>query len=302
MKNHIDFLEEVPALPVKLNFFPETQSNPSNEIEPIFLIPFGLNSQETLPPKKNLFHTKKEKTSFITFKRGNSKSVKKSNDNSVSKGRWTQKERILFAFALYKFGTDWKKIKNYISTRNMIQLRSHAQKFLEKLKYDNFIIQKGLDFKNYSWKESIQYLKENLTEVEFFNILYSIESELGDNNRMTEKYLKKKILNFKNNSNSIEETSNTALSSYDERNMNYSQSELDEGKQNDENENNYFTDIISIVEEDDYKNSLYKNFFGQKYDSAHNMFKKDLFSFQENIDSEQGNLECKCKLNSLFKL
>ena len=60
--------------------------------------------------------------------------------------------------------------------------------------------------------------------------------------------------------------------------------------------------LISIVEEDDYKNSLYKNFFGQKYDSAHNMFKKDLFSFQENIDSEQGNLECKYKLNSLFKL
>ena len=125
----------------------------------------------------------------------------------------------------------------------MIQLRSHAQKFLEKLKSDKFIVQKGLEFNDYNWRQSIEYLKENLSEDELLNVLYSIESELGDNNRMTEKYLKKKILNFKNNSNSIEETSNTALSSYDERNMNYSQSELDEGKQNYENENNYFTDI-----------------------------------------------------------
>ena len=294
MKYQTEPFEYISILPEKFNFTLEPKSNLTNEIEPIFLVPLELNPPQLVCQKKKLFSTKIEKTSFITLKRTNKKSVKKSDDNSVSKGRWTQKERIQFAFGLYKFGADWKKIKNYISTRDMIQLRSHGQKFLEKLKKDQFIIQKGLDFKNLNWKESIDYLKENLSEDEFLNILYSIESELGDNKRMTEKYLEKKRLKLKNDSSSIEEASNTALSSLDNK--------LNEEQVNDENERNNFSDIISIEEENKNKNDLYKNNFGKDYFSDYNVFKKCLFSFEENsIDSELESLEYKNELNFLFK-
>ena len=83
--------------------------------------------------KKNLFKTKKIKTKFITFKypiypiHSQKEKVPEMN---LSNGRWTRQERIKFAEAIYRFGMDWKKIKEYIATRNVKQLRSHAQKFL----------------------------------------------------------------------------------------------------------------------------------------------------------------------------
>ena len=58
----------------------------------------------------------------------------------MTKGRWTKEERIKFAFALYKFGTDWKKIKANIKKRIFIQLRSHGQKFLSKLNNNKIIV------------------------------------------------------------------------------------------------------------------------------------------------------------------
>ena len=71
---------------------------------------------------------------------------------------------------------------------------------------------------------------------------------------MTEKYLEKKRLKMKNDFSSIEEASNTALSSFDNK--------LNEVQVNDENEGNYLSDIISIEEESKNKNDLYKNCFG----------------------------------------
>jgi len=307
MNNPLNSLEDFPILPEIFNSFSEFESSPSNEIEPpIFSPPINLNSLDLCLPKKNLFITKKNKTSFITFKRKESNPVKKSKPNlsSLSKGRWTRKERLKFAYALFKFGTDWNKIKNYISTRSMIQLRSHAQKFLEKLKSDRFIVQKGLDFNNYNWRQSIEYLKENLSEDELLSVLYSIESELGDNNRMTEKYLERKRLKTKN---TFEESLNTALSSFDEsHNINFSGNKLNEDKTENSNLSYNFPDIINLDEENNQKNDLLQNYFDQNYNSVYNIFKKDLFSMDENsFNSEQDNREFKTKLNSfehLFKL
>ena len=92
-------------------------------------------TKKTFASKKNLFKTKKIKTKFITFKypiyQIHSQKEKVPEMN-LSNGRWTRQERIKFAEAIYRFGMDWKKIKEYIATRNVKQLRSHAQKFLYK--------------------------------------------------------------------------------------------------------------------------------------------------------------------------
>lgn len=51
-----------------------------------------------------------------------------------STGRWTQKEHILFIEGLKIYGKNWKKVESYIGTRTGTQIRSHAQKFFNRIK------------------------------------------------------------------------------------------------------------------------------------------------------------------------
>lgn len=48
-------------------------------------------------------------------------------------GRWSQEEQERFLKGCYFFKNDWEKIKDYIKTRTVPQIRSHAQKYLIKL-------------------------------------------------------------------------------------------------------------------------------------------------------------------------
>ena len=51
-----------------------------------------------------------------------------------STGRWTHKEHILFIEGLKIYGKNWKKVESYIGTRTGTQIRSHAQKFFNRIK------------------------------------------------------------------------------------------------------------------------------------------------------------------------
>jgi SHAQKYF class myb-like DNA-binding protein len=48
-------------------------------------------------------------------------------------GRWSQEEQDRFLKGCYFFKNDWEKIKDYIKTRTIPQIRSHAQKYLIKI-------------------------------------------------------------------------------------------------------------------------------------------------------------------------
>lgn len=56
-----------------------------------------------------------------------------SNSKPVSSGRWTKSEHQRFVEGLKLFGKDWKKVEDYVGTRNGAQVRSHAQKFFKRL-------------------------------------------------------------------------------------------------------------------------------------------------------------------------
>ncbi|CAH0521929.1 unnamed protein product [Peronospora belbahrii] len=47
-------------------------------------------------------------------------------------GRWTKKEHELFLEGLQRFGKSWKKISSLVHTRTLVQIRTHAQKYLQK--------------------------------------------------------------------------------------------------------------------------------------------------------------------------
>ena len=48
-------------------------------------------------------------------------------------GRWTQEEHALFLEGLKLHGKGWKKIAGLIETRTVVQIRTHAQKYFQKL-------------------------------------------------------------------------------------------------------------------------------------------------------------------------
>jgi SHAQKYF class myb-like DNA-binding protein len=52
-------------------------------------------------------------------------------------GRWTRAEHQAFLFALQQYGKEWKKVAAHVKTRTVVQTRTHAQKYFQKL-------QKGL--------------------------------------------------------------------------------------------------------------------------------------------------------------
>ena len=48
-------------------------------------------------------------------------------------GRWTAEEHRLFLQGLELHGKGWKKIAGLIQTRTVVQIRTHAQKYFQKL-------------------------------------------------------------------------------------------------------------------------------------------------------------------------
>ena len=70
------------------------------------------------------------------------------NNKINSKGRWIKEEHIRFIKGCLLYGNDWKKIEKYVKTRTSTQIRSHAQKFLIKLKkkYDIYDENKQLKY------------------------------------------------------------------------------------------------------------------------------------------------------------
>ena len=54
-----------------------------------------------------------------------------------NKGRWSKKEHDLFVECLTKYGKDWKKSAEVLKTRTVVQIRTHAQKFFQRLNKSN---------------------------------------------------------------------------------------------------------------------------------------------------------------------
>ena len=50
-----------------------------------------------------------------------------------SNGRWTRQEHQRFLEGLQKFGKEWKKVAAYVKSRTVVQTRTHAQKYFQKV-------------------------------------------------------------------------------------------------------------------------------------------------------------------------
>jgi SHAQKYF class myb-like DNA-binding protein len=135
-----------------------------------------------------------------------SKSVKQMKSSKKKKtcyneGRWSLEEHRKFIEAIAEYRKNWKNIQMYIGTRSSSQVRSHAQKFLLKLKMsENPNL--NLDFKTKEIKnlndviEEIIKRKQNNDEEKKYIIDYLMNLSLtlsNENSRSTLNSKKNKI-------------------------------------------------------------------------------------------------------------
>ena len=91
--------------------------------------------KKLLSPRKS--KVKDSQVKFITKKNFNERNEckKKPSDNLIfNEGRWSQEEHEKFLEGIVLYNVNWKKVKTLIETRTPMQVRSHAQKFFNKMK------------------------------------------------------------------------------------------------------------------------------------------------------------------------
>ena len=49
-----------------------------------------------------------------------------------NKGKWSENEHRAFVKGLVLYGKDWKRIHTLVPSRTLLQIRTHAQKYLKK--------------------------------------------------------------------------------------------------------------------------------------------------------------------------
>ena len=157
------------------------------------------------PKRKNIkFVLTKEEVPSMTFLK--KKIINKLDDNgNLNGGRWNKEEQFRFAEAVLKYGNDWKQIQRHVYSRNMTQVRSHAQKFLMKLKETNFMMNQKIN-PNLSWTKIMNYLRANFQYDELKDLFFSVEQ------KEEKKEEKKKIRRIINKSNKNKKKNNSEMS------------------------------------------------------------------------------------------
>jgi SHAQKYF class myb-like DNA-binding protein len=151
----------------------------------------------------------------------NNKKNKKNKESNLdlNEGRWSTEEHIKFIEGLVKYGKNWKNVQKYIGTRSVSQTRSHAQKFLLKLK-----MIKSTDFNLDLTDKKIKNLSNIIEEIKsknvnnedektflintLINLSKSISNEINGNKRRKKINIENPINNNINKNEQIIEVSN----------------------------------------------------------------------------------------------
>lgn len=102
------------------------------------------------PINEELSQKEPADTDFIDNNNCTAQEIEKG-DKTARLGRWTRSEHIRFIQALTLYGRDWRKVQLYVKTRTSTQARSHAQKFIVKIKKKGSDLQsflRSIDFNN----------------------------------------------------------------------------------------------------------------------------------------------------------
>lgn len=113
-----------------------------------------------------------------------------SNENNgvnYNQGRWTSLEHYKFLEALKRYGKEWQKVQQHVSTRTSTQARSHAQKFFVKLD------KKSLTLEEFLKDLDLEDVKRNLLSAGVDNTDYDEEREV---NMIANKKMRGSVMNL----------------------------------------------------------------------------------------------------------
>lgn len=109
---HVQIPIEIPKLKI-----------PNPEQEKFEKLKYYVTLKQTIPQKK----LKKMNINLST-------TAELSFPKDTKDGKWTDQEHELFLKGYEKYGNDWSRIsKEFVTTRNRRQVRSHAHKYLKKV-------------------------------------------------------------------------------------------------------------------------------------------------------------------------
>lgn len=146
--------------------------------------------------KKNIFLCKK--TIHFKTDKMSVNSKKKGDNNIFNEGKWSKEEHDKFLEGIELYGMNWKKVKKLVDIRTLIQVRSHDQKFYNRMKlYKDENL--GINFT----LNSIHNIKDMINQIKSISSNYNIKNTFK---YLSYKYInyerskKKSIKNIKNNS------------------------------------------------------------------------------------------------------
>lgn len=91
-------------------------------------------SQIDLPQSDNQsFMTKLRNKERVKYFKKNSLKLDLNKIIGNNNGKWTKTEKLIFIEEFLDNGNEWNRLEDSIKTRNASQIRSHAQKFFERL-------------------------------------------------------------------------------------------------------------------------------------------------------------------------
>jgi SHAQKYF class myb-like DNA-binding protein len=152
-----------------------------------------------LMPRKSKM--KETQVKFITKKSFNERKEcqKKSTDNFIfNEGRWTEEEHEKFLEGIVLYNINWKKVKTLIETRTPMQVRSHAQKFFNKMKVckdENL----GIDFtlntvRNFT--DMINQIKNNNSNYNIINVFKYLTDKCNNHEKTGKKIVERNYNNI----------------------------------------------------------------------------------------------------------
>lgn len=159
-----------------------------------------------------------------------SETSKRDGEENYKSGRWQPEEHQKFLEAIYKFGNEWKKVEEYVGSRSSSQARSHAQKFLVKIKRANL-----LDLDINLNKTSIRRLQEGCNQMNSEEYLKTItrlknvayEKKSSDflnlkrkNDENDKEIIQSLSSKFKNLTKSQIKSQSTSMKNFDNENLN----------------------------------------------------------------------------------
>ena len=120
------------------NNFDIIKNKDNRQVEPInkiFISKKFFNPKMPNKEEKSSIKFLSKKTMRFKVEKEEEYNKKKAIENlDINEGRWTKDEHDKFLDGIVQFGINWKKVKTFINSRTSIQVRSHAQKFFQKLK------------------------------------------------------------------------------------------------------------------------------------------------------------------------